>query len=469
MNLLSLDTEASYGMFDFLDKRRYLLFAHHPRRLAAMTSKSFSNIRFAHCALVLIVSLYIIGCANKEPLKLTFAFGADDKGSVSKLVSEFNAANEGEILVDFQLGQRLSNDFFDELAVDFSVGGSEIDVWAADVVWTAHFADRGWAADLTEHFQDGLRKDDFTEVPLHSATYEDRIWGIPWFTEAGFLYYRKDLLDQHGISEAPSTWSELITICREIKTANQEINHGFLFQADSYEGGVANACEFIWNAGGTISGIYDTSLHAINDTTGQSGKAIEGLSMAAQLVRDGISPRNVVNYREMECLQHFIEGQAIFMRGWPAIRGEFLKPSSKVKSEMVGISSLPTTSKDLLSRSCLGGWNLMLNVSLSEKRKDAAWKFVLFLSSREAQLSRLQEVGVLPTLMALYEDERLNEEVPFIREAYQIIERSLHRPMTPQYKELSPFISTVFQSVVRGTLTPENALKDLEIHLRGME
>ncbi len=434
-----------------------------------MTSNDLSNLRCAHWALLSIVCLFIVGCANKEPIKVTFAFGADDKGSVSKLVSEFNEANEGEILVEFRLGQRLSNDFFDELAVDFTVGGSDIDVWAADVVWTAYFAERGWTADLTEKFQDGFSKDDFTEVPLHSATYNDKIWGVPWFTEAGFLYYRKDLLDQHGISGPPSTWSELFSICQEIKATNQEINHGFLFQADAYEGGVANACEFIWNAGGRIAGTYDESMQKINDTTGLSGKTIEGLSVAAQLVQDGISPRNVANYREMECLQHFIEGHAIFMRGWPAIRGEFLKPGVKVKAEMVGISSLPTTSQDLPSRSCLGGWNLMLNASLPEKKKEAAWQFIVFLSSRDAQLYRLQEVGALPTLRAIYQDQSLHSEISFIPEAYQIIEHSLHRPMTPQYKELSPFIATVFQSVVRGTLTPENALRDLEIHLAGLD
>ena len=39
---------------------------------------------------------------------------------------------------------------------------------------------------------------------------------MPWFTDAGVLYYREDLLEKYG-HEVPKTWQELTEIAREIK------------------------------------------------------------------------------------------------------------------------------------------------------------------------------------------------------------------------------------------------------------
>ena len=68
--------------------------------------------------------------------------------------------------------------------------------------WTAEFAGAGWIAPL-----DGAR------LPLHSllphvrdtATFAARLYAAPYVTNAGLLYYRKDLLDRAGV-QPPHTW-----------------------------------------------------------------------------------------------------------------------------------------------------------------------------------------------------------------------------------------------------------------------
>ena len=69
--------------------------------------------------------------------------------------------------------------------------------------------------------------------------YDGKIYGVPWFTDAGLLYYRADLLEKSGYSEPPKTWAELEEM--GMKTAqDQGIDNAFVFQGDQYEGGVCN-------------------------------------------------------------------------------------------------------------------------------------------------------------------------------------------------------------------------------------
>ena len=71
-----------------------------------------------------------------------------------------------------------------------------------DVVWPAQLAANGWILDLSDLFTEDLRSD-FVNAAIQSVTYQGKIWGVPWFTDAGLLWYRKDLGEDSGFSEAP--------------------------------------------------------------------------------------------------------------------------------------------------------------------------------------------------------------------------------------------------------------------------
>ena len=151
----------------------------------------------------------------------------------------------------WQQADRLSNEYYRELEKSFEAGDSDIDVLSADVVCTATFAERKWVKNLSDPFFENYRAGSFVPEALNSVSYQNEVWGVPWYTDLGILYYRKDLLQKFGFTAPPATWTDLAIMAHTIKDVNYT-KYGYVFQGGNYEGGVANACEFIWNAGGEV-------------------------------------------------------------------------------------------------------------------------------------------------------------------------------------------------------------------------
>ena len=120
-------------------------------------------------------------------------------------VKRFNKQNKGEIEVTFREMPSDTGQYFDKLRTEFQAGGGDIDVIGADVIWPVQFAAQGWIQDLSDSFP-GSEQQKFLPGPVQANVYENTIYGIPWFTDAGLLYYRSDLLEQAGFSAPPKTW-----------------------------------------------------------------------------------------------------------------------------------------------------------------------------------------------------------------------------------------------------------------------
>ena len=155
--------------------------------------------------------------------------------------------------------------YFDQLRTQFQAGGGEIDVILGDVIWPAQFAANGWIMNLSDRFTD---TDEFLPGPMQSNTYDGKVYGVPWFTDAGMLYYRQDLLEEAGFSEPPATWEELEEMAQ--KTA-QDTGTRFVFQGAEYEGGVCNGCEYIWSHGGNVHDPENPSKVVIDSPPGGRG------------------------------------------------------------------------------------------------------------------------------------------------------------------------------------------------------
>lgn len=81
-----------------------------------------------------------------------------------------------------------------------------MDVYMIDVIWPGIVAPH--ALDLKPYLTEAELKEFFPRI-VQNNTIRGKLTSLPFFTDAGILYYRKDLLEKYGYTSPPRTWNEL--------------------------------------------------------------------------------------------------------------------------------------------------------------------------------------------------------------------------------------------------------------------
>jgi multiple sugar transport system substrate-binding protein len=321
---------------------------------------------------------------------------------------------------------------------------SEFDVISMDVIWVPEFARSGWLTSIDHMFPE-TEQQKFFRCTVDAVTVNKHVYAIPWFIDAGVMYYRKDLLDKYRF-ESPDTWSDLKTIA-EIISEKEPGVYGFIWQGKQYEGLVCNALEFMWGNGGHVLKNNKLVIH--------NSENIKALQFMYDLIHTyKITPELVTTATEETTRHIFGNGKAVFMRNWPYAWNIFQKQQSPVK-DRVAVCALPRF-KGKPSVSTLGGWQLGIN-RFSRKKK-AAEKFISFLTSPEIQKKMALRVGYKPTRMKLYDDPDLKREQPFMVMLRNIFLNARARPVTPFYMAITQVLQPEFSAVITGMKTPEESL-----------
>ena len=137
---------------------------------------------------------------------------------------------------------------------------------------------------------------------MQAMTYNGKVWGVPWYTDAGLLYYREDLLEKAGFSEPPRTWEELKQ--QALKTKQDTgTKFGFVFQGADYEGGVCDGLEYIWTHGVNVLDPRDPSKVII-----VSPESVADLAAEHGIISAGVAPQAMLEDKEDESSGAFTNG-----------------------------------------------------------------------------------------------------------------------------------------------------------------
>jgi multiple sugar transport system substrate-binding protein len=372
------------------------------------------------------------------------------------LVDTFNEEHRGEFQVRYREMPADTGQYFDQLRTELQAAASEIDVIGGDVIWPAQFAANGWILDVSDRFSESERQK-FLPAPVDSLVYEGAIYGVPWFTDAGMLYYRSDLLEEAGFSEPPATWEELREMA--LKTAQDTgTRDGFVFQGAQYEGGTVNGLEYIWTHGGDVLSGEEVVI--------ESPEAVAGLETERSMIADGVASQAVSTYKEQETDPAFLGGRTVFARNWPYMYALAEDPEvSKIEPGQIGIAPLPA-GEGGQSFAGLGGWNMMINAN--SQRQEEAWEFVRWMTGEEAQRQRAISATLLPTRKSLYEDREILEKVPVIRLGKEANQSTKSRPVSPYYSDMSLEMAEQFHASLNGEVSPEQAARTLQTQLEAL-
>jgi multiple sugar transport system substrate-binding protein len=388
---------------------------------------------------------------------IIFSMGPDDPGKTyTKLVDKFNEQHKGEYQVTVRTMPADTGLYFDKIRTEFQAGGGDIDVIGGDVIWPIQFAAQGWVQDLSDNFPEP-EQNKFLPAPINASIYEDGIYAVPWFEDAGLLYSRVDLLEQAGYSAPPETWDELKEMA--LKTAQDTgTKYGFLFQGKNYEGGVCNALEYIRTYGGDVLSDV-TSGEVIID----SPEAAAGLETYRSMITSGAAPQAVSNYSETEGDPLFENGESVFFREWPGVYGDIATGQFKVKQDQVTVSPIPVDPGNQ-SSSTLGGWTFMINAQTDVP--DEAWEFVKFMTSFESFKYRAINGGYISARKAILDDPEVQKAIPTVKLAKDVLlDYATSRPVTQFYGDMSLEMQSQFNNVLTGDVSPEQAVQTLQKNL----
>jgi len=341
-----------------------------------------------------------------------------------------------------------------------SARSKDIDVFQIDVVWPGLLAPH--LLDLKPHLE-SLESQHFESL-IANNTIDGRLVAMPWFTDAGVLYYRSDLLEKYQF-DVPTTWEELTQTAQSIqeqeRAAGQAQFWGFVWQGRAYEGLTCDALEWIYSYnGGTI-------VDPDGKVTINNPGAISALEMAASWVNT-ISPPGVLSYAEEESRGVFQSGNALFMRNWPYAWSLGQSDGSPIRGK-IGVTALPKGGEDGRPAGTLGGWQLA--VSQYSENAELAVDLVRFLTSYDEQKRRALIGSYNPTLPALYEDTEVLDIVPFFGELYETFLNGVPRPSSVtgnSYGRVSNATFNAVHSVLSGSQSAEKAVQELESQLNRM-
>lgn len=350
--------------------------------------------------------------------EMVWAIGGSEAqpGGIHQRIAELWSEENPDNPIRIEVLPEAADQQREQQALVLQAGDSSFDVLGVDVIWTGEYSENGWVESLEDI------RPEIEEVtlpgPFESATWGGELWAAPYNSNAGFLYYRTDLVDN-----PPATWEEMCDMAVDV--SQEEDIGGFIGQGARYEGFVVNWLEYYWSNGGELFNEDATEV------TFDVDRATEVTEFMDQAQGTCYAP-GFNTAQEEEARNEFQAGNAVFMRNWPYAYALIEQDEGSPANGNFDIAPLPTfTGEGTIS--ALGGFNNA--VSAFSNNKEAATDFVVWASTNEEVQTMLATEATLPPTMAtVYED--LADD-PVMALLGEVLQDARPRPPSPAWNQIS--------------------------------
>lgn len=229
------------------------------------------------------------------------------------------------------------------------------------------YASKGWIKDLQPLIDESkLDTSVYTDALVNLYTYNDHLYGLPYFLDAVGLYYNKELFDKAGVSYPDGSWTwDTIEQNAAKLTDKQNGVYGYTALIDSQSG----YYDLIHQAGGYI----------ISEDKTKSGfdspEALSAFQWEKKLMDQGYSP-NAQQQLETKPLQLFGSGKAAM---FPAISVS-APELYKLLGDKLGVAPLPAGKQ---KATIVHGLSWAMNEKT--KHQQEAWDLIQVLSGKEGE------------------------------------------------------------------------------------
>ena len=368
-----------------------------------------------------------------------------------------------------------------------------LDVMALDVVWTAEFAEAGWALPLSDD-PAGLAEADATADtlpgPVETARWQGALFAAPVTTNTQMLWYRPDL-----VSPPPPTWDQMLADAARLYAEGGP--SWIAVQAKQYEGLVVWFNTLLESAGGRVLS-EDGKTVTLVDTPEHRAATVKALEIIKAVATAPGADPSVTQTDEGTARLALEQGNAALEVNWPFVFASMLENSVKGGVPFLPLDEMPELTGSIneagtfspsdeqfqtafdasrrvfafapypgvipgqQARVTLGGLNLA--VASTTRKRAEAFEAVRCIRSESNQRYTSIEGGLPAVRASLYDDPAFQKKYP----QYAIIREQLTtaavRPATPNYQAMSMRMSATLAPIT--AIDPERTADELAVQVQ---
>ncbi len=378
-------------------------------------------------------------------LKVWSIDGIDRPGIADTFSKEFDDANE-DIVVEYRAVP------FDEIVNEtlraFATGNAP-DIVSFDNPDFALFSSRGAMLDITDRVANSeiISKAEYFDGPLNSVKWDDKLFGLPKYTDTIGLFYNKDLFAKAGLTEPPSTWDEVAEYAAKLTDPANNV-YGITFSARAGEEGTFQFLPIIQMSGGGANKV---------NTEG----AAKVLDIWKSLIDNGHASRDVLSLGQWDSTGVFNSGNSAMAVSGP---WEIDRMVEDAQFDW-GVALLPTITENDQKSSALGGFNW--GIMSTTKHPDEAFRLLEYFVDQEDRI--FPEFGNLPArgdiALPVTGIEKKDAALLVFQEQLQYAQpRGPH----PEWQKISKAIYDAEQQALTGQMSSMDALNQAQATIDGI-
>lgn len=339
-----------------------------------------------------------------------------------------------------------------KLTTDYVGHTKGYDLATTDNVWAPQFAEAGYTVPLNDWMtRDAveMKLDDIYPVLFTAlGNYKGKQVAFPLAGYANVLAYRKDLYAAAKL-QPPQTMQALVANAYRL-TDKPRDQYGWVANGQKGAACAQDWMQYLAEIGGVLVSNGQPTLNAPLNV--QSLQTYRDLFQKA-------APPGAVNWDWDGREASFRSGLAANMQTWSVGALGYFDPAQSKVTESAALMVTPTAA-GMAPRYGIGGWGIAINADIDDKRKQAAWTYIKWITSPEIHIALNQLNACSFLRRSELRDASLNRKYPFL----PVIDESFthgdadFRPRVPQYPEIQDILGTAVNAALVGAMTPAAAL-----------
>lgn len=385
----------------------------------------------------------------KPPVEITFwyAYGGNQGKANEELVKQFNESQD-EVKVTAQFQGENYNALHAKLQAAVAAKNGP-DVTVIENLNTGPFANAGILQDLTGFIErDQLDLADFVPSMLGNSYLNDKFYAFPYLRSTNMLYFNKTMVEEAGLDPAgPKTWDELAEYARKLTVPGERSGITAVIDFTRYE-------SFVLEAGGSIL-TEDGAKAAFNGPEG-----VAALEFWMQLNEEKTADLPFAENSADLVRQNFINQRAamfIQSSSWITTLTEAFEQAGAELGATIMPAKVNHGSTSL-------GSNIAMLAGLPEEKREAAWKFIKWMTDTEQTIASSLITGYQPTRRSAVDSPKMQQvfaDNPLFKVASEQMEHATSRPMVLAYNEIGKTLNDQIQKALQDpSYTAQKALDE---------